>query len=167
MENASLKANGLDIGEFTFDPGLGLTVAVGSTLFEGRVEVEAGYRISDAVFKEIAGAGTTVPSGETTIITLMGNSYYDIPAVGNILPFFGVGVGIANIEFQLDTGVDASTAIAYQAMLGAGYPLAEKIIIDIQYRFFGTSDATLRAGGSDVKSRNSAHNLMIGFRYKF
>ena len=156
---------GSDTGEITFDTGFGLTGALGRTLGNGnRVEIELGYRTSDIDKITIDGIGTAEIDGDITTLSLMGNAYYDFAADSDFSPFIGGGVGFANIEADIDDfGSEDDTVFAYQLCLGMSFAVNEKSNIDLQYRFFGTSDPDF--DGTDAEY--TTHNVMIGLRHTF
>ena len=159
-------SDGIDTGEFTFDTGFELIGALGLTLDYGnRVEIELGYRANDLDTVTIDGLGTADIDGDFTTYSLMGNVYCDSPDTGSGITYFiGGGIGFAQIEADIDLAGSAhDTVFAYQLALGGSYAVSENLNIDLQYRFFGTTDPQF----GDTKAKYITHNLMIGLRHAF
>jgi len=158
-----------DSGEFTFDTGIGLTAALGSTLGNGaRGEIELGYRSNDFDKVKFDGGGSYGLDGDVSTLSLMGNAYYDFPVGGPLTPFIGGGLGIANITADIDdVGDDDDTVFAYQFILGAGLVASEVVTVDLQYRYFATSDPEFEDEFDSLDTEYATHNLMVGVRYSF
>lgn len=163
--NDSDFSDGFDSGEFTFDTGIGLTGAIGGFLGEGvRGEVELGYRANDIDKVTIDGLGTASLNGDVTSLSLMGNLYYDFPVAGNFSPFIVGGIGFANVEADVDfAGSEGDNVFAYQLGLGGSFKLSQQVNLDLQYRFFGTSDPEL----DGVEVEYNTQNFMVGLRCSF
>lgn len=156
---------GFDTGEFTFDTGFGLTGALGGSLGNNcRGEVEFGYKANDIDKIAIDGLGSVNVSGDVTTISLMGNAYYDFPVTGSFSPFILGGIGFANVEADIDiAGSEDDSVFAYQLGLGGSLALSPELNLDLQYRFFGTSDPEF----DGVEVEYNTQNLMVGLRYSF
>ncbi len=125
----------------TYDLGYGLLAAVGFKAANGlRVEGEWSYRKNDV--DEISG----VPSGfEAGSWALMVNAFYDFRIQGNFTPYFGGGLGVAEVTFD-NVGEYSDTEIALQIGAGAGFDLAPDLVMSVDYRLFGTDNIGLGAG---------------------
>jgi outer membrane immunogenic protein len=148
-------------GEFSFDPGIALVGAIGQTFGEGmRAEVELGYRTNDVDKVKINGWGTAYYNGSADISTLslMANGYYDFKPRSAFSPFIGGGVGFANVDGNGD-----DTVFAYQLMLGGSWTLDNRLFLDLQYRYFATTDPDL----GRIEIEYNSHNLMVGLRKGF
>jgi len=164
-------------GEFTFDAGFGVLGAVGSSWENsrgrgsrgstgngGRVEVELGYRKNDFDEIKVDGLGSADIDGDLTSLSLMGNLYYDVSTKGSFSPYIGVGIGLANLEADIDdAGDEDDTVFAYQLILGGSFASSETLSVDLQYRYFGTDDPEF----DDLDAEYGSHNLMIGLRHGF
>lgn len=146
--------------------------------------------------------------GQVQTYAGMANLAYDIPVrpLGlPIRPYVGVGVGYGALDFgnthglghgtihlpqnntftgPLDVTFGEAGALAYQAIVGASWPVARVRGLELtaEYRFFGTAQAnvpvTRTEAGTDyvngVLPTSETHNgfqaryssLMIGFRYR-
>jgi opacity protein-like surface antigen len=156
---------GENTGELSFDSGFSATGALGHTLGRtGRVEAELGYRINDIDKLKVDGLGTTANHGEITTISLMGNAYWDFATGTDFTPFVGAGIGVANIEAEIDQiGSDDDTVLAYQLIAGGSIAVTENLHIDLQYRYFSTSDPDF----DGLEAEYNTHNLMVGLRLHF
>jgi len=156
--------DGIDTGELSFDTGYAVTAAMGASYDCGaRAEVEFGYRRNDTDELTIDGLGSGSIDGDMSATSLMGNVFYGVPA-GVFSPFIGAGAGFANVKIDLDdVGDEDDTVFAYQFMAGAGLAVNPALTIDVQYRYFATSDPEF--DGMDAEY--SSHNVMLGLRTEF
>jgi opacity protein-like surface antigen len=160
-------------GELTFDTGGVATFAVGTTVGNsGRIEFEIGSRVND--MDEVTSDYynfTTDIDGDVTTLSYMGNVYFDFKNNGKFTPFIGGGLGIANVEYDVDSVNGNSrfsdkaddTVMAYQVMTGISYAATDHLNIDLQYRYFGTEDPEIDVLDTEYQS----HNVMLGLRYSF
>lgn len=158
-----------DSGEITTDTGFGLTVAVGGT-FAGdraRAELELGYRANDLdeVKYDDPIFGSFDIGGDVTTFSGMANVYFHLlPTTAAISPFIGAGVGLANVEGDIDgLESDDDTVFAYQLAAGTSFAATERLSIDLQYRYFATEDPEFDI----LESEYTTHNVMAGLRYSF
>jgi opacity protein-like surface antigen len=152
-------------GEFSFDTGFGATIALGNALSNGmRFEAELGYGSSDLDEVSIDGFGSASMGGDITTLALMGNIYYDFCKDCTFSPFIGAGIGIENIDVDIDfAGSEDDTVFAYQIAAGGSFAVSSAVNLDVQYRFCGTDDPDL--DGTEVEY--TAHKVMVGIRYSF
>ena len=157
-----------DEAEFTFDSGYGVTAAVGYTFesyYTYRTEIEFGYRDND--FDKIKAFGLSLPiDGDVKTLSLMANGFCDLMPNSQISPFLGGGLGIANVEADLDypgLGSEDDTVFAYQVAAGVSFAASENVNIDVQYRFMGTADPDFGV----IEAEYQTHNAMIGMRFGF
>lgn len=162
------------------NPGFDITGALGKDLGNGfRAEGELGYRqieMGHATVYAPGGAGLNSGSagGNANAVSLMGNGYYDFQTGGRIVPYVGLGIGMAEVSMD---GVsvnnapavdDSDLVFAYQAMAGIGYQLTPTGTIYTGYRYFATTRPTFSdAGGDRFNSEFELHNLEIGYRLSF
>lgn len=167
LEDSDINYSGYT-DELSFDPGYGLTAALGGDFGNGaRGEIELGYRSNDFDEYSVDGYKSDV-GGDFSTLSLMGNAYFDFPVYGVIVPFIGGGVGVANINADWDDyGDDDDTVFAYQFMAGAGFAVSPTVKLDVQYRYFATSDPEFTDEGGHYDAEYSSHNVMLGFRTEF
>lgn len=168
----SESADGISVnGDISFDTGYGITAALGNTYDSVlRAELEFGYRKSD--MDELSG---TFSDGETTIsgsgsiggnyttVSLMANIFYDFMPKSTFSPFIGAGIGYANVNVDIESDTEDDNVFAYQAAAGVAFTLSQQTKLDVQYRYFATSDLDL--GGVDFEY--ASHNAMLGLRFSY
>ena len=149
-----------------------------------------GYRInpmfrSDLTFTYRGGYGIdgTVggnrAEGDITSYATMLNGYFDILVdLCRFKSYVGVGIGWAHNKTDtlkdLTAGDSASGTstdnLAWQAMLGTGVTLTERLSLDIGYRYFDGGEIKWPANASGftgVKGDLKSHEVALGLRYGF
>ena len=159
---ASLDA-GLNTG---WAAGLGFGYAYGNGI---RGEMELGYHANDV--DDVSGASATGDIGATS---LMINGYYDFYTGGKWQPYVGAGFGAAHVSADTISPVsgssvdDSDTGFAFQGMLGVAYAVSDRVRLTLGYRYFSVPDLGFTtAGGTDVDSDYSSHDIMLGARFLF
>lgn len=145
--------------------------------FGGRIEAELGYSSFEVESHALStGAAALNPTGDTTAFTGMVNAYVDAH-LGAFRPFAGVGLGMAQVNFN-DHGAngavlmdDDDTNFAWQVAGGVGYDLTSNLTLEGMVRYQSIMDVGLTsttAGGSVSSSTdlNSTQGL-LGLRYRF
>jgi opacity protein-like surface antigen len=141
-----------------YESGYLVNAAIGLKADYGRLEAEIGYHSNDI---DTWDGDPAIPGSNISIWSFMANGYFDYNMNDSeISPYIMVGLGYANV-----TGDDGSVTFddgvfAWQAGAGVGFKAADRVTIDVGYRYFATSDADL---GSDVFSIAS-HNILAGMR---
>jgi opacity protein-like surface antigen len=155
----------VDTGEFSFDDGFALTGAVGQSFGDViRVELEGGYRTNSFEEMRIDGSGVFDIDGDMRALSLMSNVYIDLLPHRNISPFIGFGVGVVNIEAEIDRyGSAEDTVLAYQVAAGCTFAMSPSVDFDIQYRYFATEDPNFNG----LETEYVTHNLFLGLRLSF
>ena len=169
VNDADIKDDG-DSAKFTFDTGGVATFAVGTTIGSAvRIEAEIGGRVSDYDKYKYSGRSWKL-DGDVTTVSYMANAYYDFKNESRYTPFVGGGLGLANVEYDLDkidgdkiNEKDDDNVMAYQIILGGSFAATERLDIDLQYRYFATKDPDL----FDADLEYQTHNVMLGLRYNF
>ena len=169
VNDADIKDDG-DSAKFTFDTGGVATFAVGTTIGSAvRIEAEIGGRVSDCDKYKYSSSSWKL-DGDVTTVSYMANAYYDFKNESRYTPFVGGGLGLANVEYDLDkidgrkiNEKDDDNVMAYQIILGGSFAATERLNIDLQYRYFATKDPDLF--GADLEYQS--HNVMLGLRYNF
>ena len=175
----------LDV-ESEADNGLALAGALGYRLNRNvRVEAEINYRDNDADSLTVTNpAGSGLPTddadGDVTSWGGMANVYYDFDGVGpvkdggKLVPYVMGGLGWANVDADVSAvGVqltdDDDSVFAYQLGAGVGYDVAERVTLDLGYRYYATDDLdlTFSPDGSDFESDYDNHSVMASVRYAF
>lgn len=178
---ASIPADGTfkDVGgnvDVKYDAGYAIGVSAGYTFNALRVEGEIGYKSADTSKVFV----TSSVDYESTIsnLSFMANAFYDIktPYTFGIVPYVGAGIGVSILETTDGIMNDTirtikksnDTVFAYQVAVGAGYPVTKNITMDIGYRYFATTEATLKTSVATTdKISFESHNILAGIRYNF
>lgn len=158
-----------------------------------RAEVEGSYRQNEESDINILGLTGFTEKGTARSWGAMANVLYDID-LGNTLagvtPYVGAGLGYIWHEYdKVGVRVGGNTvdfngdggAFAYQAILGAAYPIRQVpgLSVTAEYRFLGAANQSV-AGTGRATAANQAdasnlkldvdnfnHSLLIGLRYAF
>ena len=152
-----------------------------------RIEAELGWRR----FETDRFSGLVIPDlyppdsisiddvsldGSLNSLSLMANGVLSF-AVDVVQPYLGVGLGVARHSLTWDettisiAGVqlpfeglsDDDVVLAFQAMLGVGYPISDHAEIHVGYRYFGTRDFHI----DDVESTYGTHSVEAGVLFRF
>lgn len=179
---ASLPAN----SEIELDPGI-------------RFGIRGGYEVTDWMATEIETGVTanridSITSGTgddagITQVPLLLNLRFQCPACKQVSPYFGGGAGFASTIFwgddltvgtpgnqvYLDGGV-AGIAFAYQAFAGVRVSITERMSVNLEYHFFGTSPTKLEDNDTQIGGlasdqmrlgRTTTHAITAAFEYRF
>jgi opacity protein-like surface antigen len=153
-----------------------------------RLEGEVGYRSSKiddvkVLYINTVGMGIEGGKGDITGLSFMANGWYDLYNGQSWSPYFGGGIGAAQVslnDFLIVTYPivpnppmtervlvdDKAWQFAYQVGAGLGYELKESIVIDLSYRYFATLDPKFTdAGGNELEANYSHHNVQIAITY--
>lgn len=154
-----------DLGEVSFDNGGVVSGAVGYATPSGlRFDAEASYRKADTDTVRVFGLGNADIDGEVNATSLMGNIYFDIPTGGPVRPYIMGGLGVSNVEIELEGEEEDDTVMAAQAGTGVIFEVSQNVTLDLGYRYFVTEDVSL---GDDVEASFDGHNLTAGIRFMF
>ncbi|MBV6657532.1 MAG: porin family protein, partial [Devosiaceae bacterium] len=144
--------------------------------FGGRVEAELGYSSFDIEDHFVGGAAVASPTGDTSAFTGVVNTYVDA-SLGAFRPFAGVGLGVAQVNFN-DHGTagtvlmdDSDTALVWQLSGGVGYSLTPKLTLEgmVRYQSIEDVELTSTAAGGDLDSSTdlTSTSALVGLRYGF
>ncbi|MDE0057138.1 MAG: outer membrane beta-barrel protein [Defluviicoccus sp.] len=150
--------------------GFGVLGVLGYSLASRlRGEGEIGYRGFD-----LDESGGVRIDGRFDTLSFMINGVYDFEA-GPVRPYVGGGFGLAWHELEIDPTMPVDEqagpserdtgdkiSLAYQAMLGVGYSMTDRIDLHLGYRYFGTTETDF--GEPDVTY--GTHNVEVGVRYR-
>lgn len=162
MNDSTLNEPGLS-AELSTDPGFGFIAAIGNGFDGLRGEVELAYRTNDLDEISIGGL-SRFANGDISSLAVMGNFLVDLPLSERVQPLLGAGIGLANVEADLDAfGSENDTVFAYQAIAGIGFPLTHVTTLDLQYRYFATDDPEF----DGVEAEYETHNFFVGLRFDF
>ena len=146
---------------------------IGYDFLGPRIEIEGMYR-------DNKGTGV-LPSVPYTFAvdmyqySVMANVLYDFNAGGRIVPYIGAGAGVAFISIDGEDGVASSTQFAYQGIVGVGYNIDSMFRINLEGRYYGTTNPTFTNTGtlrgvpytSITTPRNDNVSLMASIQVRF
>jgi opacity protein-like surface antigen len=158
----------------SYDPGWALGGALGYSFPSGaRLEGEIGYRRNDLDTISVNGASAGA-QGDEGALSFMVNLWYDVDFGLPVTPYVGGGIGFARLSFDnVRVGGnqivdDEDTVLAYQVGIGISYPIAPKLDMTVDYRYFATEDPSFTAtNGASFNSEFHSHNIMVGLRFGF
>jgi len=180
-ENTSLLASPLNV-KSKFNPGFGFGSFLGYDFGDIRAELETSYR-SNGVDKlnvlnpgalglTPGAAGTT--NGRLKSQALMLNGLWDVVSRGNLVPYLGIGLGLARVHFDniaannVNVVSDADGVLAYQGIAGLRYVISEQLSAHADYRYMGTTHVRLAdAIGNRLKVGYDVHSIMVGLTWRF
>jgi OmpA-OmpF porin, OOP family len=183
------------VGNLKGSVGFAGVVSVGWGFGNGlRAELEGNYRYNHISGFSGTGVGLNGGTNEQKFGG-MGNVLYDFNGVSPwIVPYVGAGVGWLGISekwhasnttavggFPPNTvgvaGQSTRSSFAYQAILGAAFPLAPGLALTTEYRFLGTTGnrgygGTATGPGGTTPANLSLgptynHSVLVGVRYNF
>ncbi len=190
----------LDLGS-----GVALTGAIGCDYGSYRLEAEVGYQTNDLKsagedingqvinYNGPNGPGTLTRQamrGDVSVLSLMGNGYYDFDLGSKVELYATAGIGVAQVSVHNlnSTGSYSSidpyeftanndpgwnlheTTLAWQVGAGIAAPIADNIKLDLRYRYFATTDFTIPELGfyrNSVNTNVSSHSVLLGLRVEF
>ena len=134
-----------------------------------RLELEGIYRNNQATLQAAPIGFQQFTAGANISDTaIMANVLYDFRFGWPIVPYIGGGLGIAFVNASALGGSTSSTQFAYQGMIGVGYEIDQNWRVNIEGRYFGTTNPTINnpfIGG--VTYNNNNISLMASIQYKF
>lgn len=128
-----------------------------------RIELELAYRENDV----------DNSNSDVSIGSLAANYFYDIDMGGDIKPYVGAGIGVAevNLSGTNQTSVESDDVAAiYQLMAGLTYTPEELHRTEVYagYKYFdGFSDAKISDGSGTTELDFGAHTVEAGVRLRF
>ena len=164
-------------GKIKFDSGLLVGGALGYD-FEGpwKAEIEYTYRSSDVRRLPVSLA----QSGDFASTAIMVNGLYSFGEVGPLRPYVGAGAGFSReLDFDLtSSGPSApppyalgnysrSGRFAYQGIVGAELPLADRWSGFGEFRVFTIDSPSLRSSSKTLKADYRTFDLLVGVSRRF
>ncbi len=167
-----------------FGSGLALTGAIGCDYGHYRLEAEVGHQTNNV--KSVVTSflpSTSFPlRGDVSVLSLMGNGYYDFDLGSKIELYATGGIGVAQVSSHnitvafvnnTDPGWnDQVTTLAWQVGAGIAAPITDNVKLDLRYRYFTTTDFTtdLSWTPSPLSAQStsiSSHSVLLGLRVDF
>ena len=177
----SVSADGLQF-HAALNPGFAAGGDFGYDFGRVRLDGELVYRRATTLQTRIAAGGSnfptltgqTTPIGDVAALAGMANVIVDLLPHSRWTPYVGAGVGGARIALEnyQALGVtfvnQGSWQLAYQGIAGLRYQGSPAISLSLDYRYFATTDISLRDGaGASFKIPYASHNVMLGIAYHF
>ncbi|ARM31504.1 outer membrane protein [Prosthecochloris sp. HL-130-GSB] len=154
LTDSTVEQNGVDVDKVEYKTGFAVRGALGLDADMYRLEGEIGYQVND-----IEGADDE----DVSILSFMANGYVDFESQGSALtPYVMAGLGVANVDFDVDGSDMDDTVFAYQLGAGIAYQATPNVQLDLGYRYFATSD--VEVGDGDYELDIDTHNIMAGVR---
>jgi OOP family OmpA-OmpF porin len=156
----------------SYTTGWALGGMIGYDFLGPRVEIELMYRDTMGTLVIPASQGTFAV--DKSQITTMLNVLYDFNAGGTIVPYAGVGAGVAVLAINGVAGRAESTEFAYQAIAGVGYNINSTFRINLEGRFYGSTTPTFYNAAtlngvpfsSSVTPANNNISLLASFQIR-
>jgi OOP family OmpA-OmpF porin len=140
-----------------------------------RFEEEYSYRQNNA--RDLVGSNFTLGGvgGNRHTNAIMTNVLYDFTVGFPITPHFGFGVGAANVFDGLKLpGIgqlfsNSTWQFGYQGIAGIRYNLNPTLTLDLDYRYFATTQPTFKIPNTNLSYRSSYHtnNFVASLIYRF
>ena len=165
---------------FSYDTGFDGSITAGYDLGDeypkighGRVELEfnrAANDIDEVDFVE----GKVGADGSVKRTAIMLNTIGE-QAVRSGFTFYALlGLGWARVDFDNVSILDepfadgSSNELAYQAGLGVSWKPSSHIVVEVSYRYYGTTDPKISgADGKDIDFEYSCNRFLAGLRVNF
>ncbi|WOO42320.1 outer membrane protein [Rubellicoccus peritrichatus] len=149
---------------YSFTGAIGYRFDLGTDALSLRTEFEGGY--ASAGISEATQFGFTFSNlGDINISRYMGNAILDIPITESFYTYWGVGLGYAVTELELNGGFeDSGGEFAYQGMIGIGYNILENLSIELGWKAYSSLEPEIGGVDFDTPLVNQAE---LGIQYKF
>jgi opacity protein-like surface antigen len=150
------------------DPGLVINGAIGIELSPMiRFEGEIGLHNNTADLLPF-----TTNEFTFSMISFMGNGYFDIPTHSPLRPFVGAGLGFALAGVEEEnvfgaTSTDSDLVGAFQLMAGIGFDFSPRATFTFGYRYFTTTDPSFNTAFGPFEMEYSSHDFLFGARFRF
>jgi len=157
------------------NPNLGWTAGgmIGYDFIGPRVELEGNYRDNTGTLTlpNLGGNSAGFDFNQTSI---MANLLYDFMPGSTIVPYIGAGLGVAFTNLSGLNTSSSSTQFAYQGIIGVGYNATPSIRLNLEGRYFGTTNPNYNFNntfglGGNVSGNfpNNNFSLMASLQWKF
>ena len=165
-----------------FDPGIAVGGAVGYDFGLVRLEGEMSWRGAeiDSITDKVTGQRFGSVDGDVGVFAVMANAFVDIHNDSPVTPYLGGGIGIGFLYLDDTSGINwegyrvplysegDDAVFAYQVGAGVEIALNRQVSLDVGYRYFGTTEATIDDEWPiTTKMKFESHNVLLGVRVKF
>lgn len=177
VDSTDYEYNATYNDEVEFDPSVAVGGTVGYDYGFLRMEGEISYRHAEigSVTDRSDGYRYGSVDGDVGTLAFMANTFIDLHNDSPITPYVGGGIGFAVLNLSDTTSAEGplyyegeDTVFAYQAGAGVEIALNPFLSLDLGYRYFGTSEATIDEDSPlSTKFKLESHNALMGVRVKF
>ncbi len=129
---------------------------IGYDFVGARVELETVYR-ENPTNVNLPGTALANRVGQLGVLA---NLLYDFLPSATVTPYAGAGLGIDFVDSNASLG---STVFAYQAIAGLGWNATSNVRVNLDGRYFGTSNPTVNGNSWS----NNDFSVMLGVQFKF
>jgi opacity protein-like surface antigen len=161
-------------GSASFDAGWQAGGAVGYRFNDTwSADIEMMYRNNE--IDQVASSSPAIDGGDFASLALMTNVRYYLPIGGPLRTYVGLGVGwLEEIDIDLASGGSengfSTSGFGAQALLGAEYPLTDRLWVDLEGRYF-RSFAGKFEGEEGASGRYDADydrvEMFVGLTWRF
>lgn len=151
------------IGGISVSPQTGFAAGgvIGYDFVGPRVELEGMYRNNQHNAFIAPGAAINNQVGQ---VSVMANLLYDFAPGSTITPYIGAGAGVAFVDSNSSLG---STQFAYQGIVGLGWNIDTNFRINLDGRYYGTTNPSVNVNGFNSTWSNNNFSVMLGLIVKF
>jgi OOP family OmpA-OmpF porin len=176
LPDQRITVPGIFSTKLRFNSGFNAGVRLGYEWGPWRLEEEYSYRQNNVPSNfSLFGVPISGISGNRHTNSIMTNVLYDFTVGWPITPHFGFGVGAV----QISDGVrlpgigqfinDSTWEFGYQGIAGIRYNLSPSFTLDLDYRYFATTQPTFRLLNTNIRYRSDyyTNNFVASLIYRF
>jgi len=143
---------------------------VGYDFVGPRVELESRFIRNTGTLSAPGAVGSLATTVDQ--VPIMANLYYDFLAGGSFVPYIGAGIGAAFSQLYANgNGSYAGVQFAYQGMIGVGWNIDPTFRVNLEGRYFGTTQPSynFNVGPTNINGSYSNNNFsaMLSLQIKF
>lgn len=163
--------------ETTFDDGITTSSYLGKKLDNNiRIEGEFAWRRNDGENLAFNGIERPFTAKGAESYSFLLNALYDVDTGGPITPYIGAGAGIGFIDNEFLYGPvnfeDSDTNFVWQGIVGATYPVSEKIELFVDAKYFSATGVNFvrtspADNGVSLDSEYDNFSVSVGYRWNF
>jgi outer membrane protein OmpA-like peptidoglycan-associated protein len=173
LQDQKIRAAGLPATTERFNSGFAAGARIGYEEGSWRFEAEYTYRRNEADRITSGGVNFNNIGGSRQAHAFLANLIYEMDFGWPVKPHIGGGIGGVLLKDKLNgPGLpilnDSNWEIGYQGIGGLRYDLTPNIAIDLDYRYFATTDPRFHVTGNGIpyKTGYSTHNVMASIVYR-
>jgi OOP family OmpA-OmpF porin len=174
LQNQRISPAGLPSGTERFNSGFAVGARTGYEEGPWRFEFEYAYRHNEASSLTIGGTSIGGLSGSRQTHAFLTNLIYEFNLGWPVKPHIGGGIGGVYMKDKASApGLgtffnDNGWELGYQAIAGLRYDLTPNLAVDLDYRYFATTDFSFRTRGTGItyKTGYNTQNVMASIVYR-